>query len=240
MLHSGRTRSLVSAWLLLLALSAHIAMAQPTTSAGVAPVAPTATASQMPPYPALQVPKQIELKLTGIPVPSSGPGWMGSLVIGAILAALSSIATTFIGAEERRKLETALQSSRLLHESELAKRNLEHEQSTQNNILSREDQKIETERRRLKQQTDASDLEIEIAATRMVREHEAEAAKLIHLFFDRLTSEQAIHRELALQALSGSVDVDAIRATLNSAHQVATLPSPSNPKDGSDQTKIQI
>ena len=184
----------------------------------------------------LQMPKQLEVKIAGLPEPSSGPGWMGSLVIGAILSALSAIWTTIHAADRRSQLETALQQSRELHAVELANmarrhedatkeqeqtfqreiRRIEHEhqKSSQHASLSREDQRIDTERRRLQETTNASALEIEVAVARLGREHEAEVAKLIHLYFEKLTSEQDVHRELALQALSEFVDVKSLRKLL--------------------------
>ena len=175
------------AGLLVAATTTLAALAQPANSASSAASAAAAITAQSASNPTLQIQalKQIEVKLLGLPEPSGGPGWMGSLVIGAILAALSSIATTLIGADKRHALETDLQRSRHSHELEVARLNrehaedlkvrdqefqealkridIQHQSTTQRASLSREDQKIETERRRLKQQTDASDLEIEVA-----------------------------------------------------------------------------
>ena len=97
---------------------------------------------------------------------------------------------------------------------EVKRMEYQQQRSSQHASLSREDQKIETERRRLKQHTDASDLEIEIAVARLEREHEAEVAKLIHLYFENLTSDREVHRELALQALGEFVDVNSLRKLL--------------------------
>lgn len=195
MFHCRWSRSISSLCLIVTTLSAPVAIAQSATPAGVAPgtpaVAPPNTL-QVPPYPALQFPKQIDLKFVGFPAPSSGPGWWGSLVLGAMLAAISSIATTVIGANKRRDLETALQNSRHAHDismeqqskahqadlkrleqsfqKEMKHAELQHEQSIHVDSLSRKDQEIATTRMVMRQQTDASDLEIEIAVARMVRE----------------------------------------------------------------------
>ena len=221
---------------LIVAFQIAVAQTPGTASAPIASAPIQSTPQGGPPAQLLQVPKSIEIKLTGIPEPSGGPGWMGSAVIGAILAALASIATTVVAADKRTTLESALQQNKHSHETELAELShahteelrerdqkfevelkrveLEHQRSAQHASLTREDQKIATERQRLRQQTDASDLEIEVAIARLARERDAEVARLVHLFFDHLTSDNAVHRELALGALSEFVDAEAVRKTL--------------------------
>ncbi|WP_076999680.1 hypothetical protein [Variovorax sp. KK3] len=80
--------------------------------------------------------------------------------------------------------------------------------------LSREDQRIELERERLRRTTGASDIDIEVSAVKLAREHGSTVANLVHTFFDRLSSPNLAQRELAILALSEFVGAEELRALL--------------------------
>ncbi|RZI44253.1 hypothetical protein EGT07_02170 [Herbaspirillum sp. HC18] len=188
------------------------------------------------------VPQQYEVKLSGLPGPGGGPGWLGSAVIAAVVAGIASVLsamkTAAISAEARQSLETQLQSERLEHERDMKSRTeafqreldaltREHQTKSQQATLSREDQKIDNEVARLRHAALTSDFETELAAIRLVRERESEAAKLIHTFLPQLTGESDRDRQLALFALSEYVDIDALKRVL--AEKASEAVSPSAP-----------
>lgn len=234
----------------------------PSPSAIPIPAASTASAPAF--VPSLAIPSEYKISIAGLPspaAPSSGPGWFGSTVLAALLAALASVITAWLNASKQSLLQTALQEAKLendnllamatreheetlraldqrhqndivlqqqSHDAALKERDhnhatalkqldLEHQRTAQGAMLKRDDQRLDTERQRLRRETDASDFEIEIAAARLVREREAETAKLIHLFFDRLASENAVHRALAVRALSDFVDAAEMSLILEAA-----------------------
>jgi hypothetical protein len=86
----------------------------------------------------------------------------------------------------------------------------EHGRASQEAALGREDQRIRIERNRLRQTTNASEIEIQVSAVKLAREHGVQLANLINMFFDKLTSTNAAHRKLALYAISGVVADDVV------------------------------
>ena len=92
---------------------------------------------------------------------------------------------------------------------------LQNERRSHDASLSREDQRIALEAKRLRDTTDASQIEIEVNAVRLAREHGAQFAGLISTFFDKLTSPNSAHRELALMAISGFIETDELKAILD-------------------------
>ncbi|MBJ7311522.1 hypothetical protein ACFOLJ_12080 [Rugamonas sp. CCM 8940] len=230
-----------------------------------APVQAQAPAAQpAPARPALPPPQTYEIKLSGMPAaaPAGGPGWTGSIIIGALLAGVASIITTLMGLEKRAQLETQLQSDRHLHEeklreaeelhkSELARQERDanellqateqqFQRANQHNMLSREDQKIQAELERLRLSASTSGVELELAAIRLVRERELEAAKLIHLFFDKLTSTNETERDLALLALGDSVDADLhkilVKQSAADADAASASAAPAQPVEPTGET----
>jgi hypothetical protein len=158
-------------------------------------------------------------------------------VFAALLTAIGTVVVTVITARKRNELERELAETKTELERQLAemKAGLERElaeetryldwakqeagfaqadkttRASQEHDLSLETIRIDHERRRLRQQTNASELEIELAATRLAREQQLEQAKLVHLFSDRFLSEREPDRAFALFAISSFVDTNIIK-----------------------------
>ena len=233
-------------------LSSQVLAAEAASAATSAVVAVPQKSSQTQTQPGMltpTTPQQYEIKMSGLPAPGGGPGWLGSAVIAAVVAGiaslLSSIKTASISAEARQALETQLQAERLAHERvmktraeefqiELDRVTREHQTESQEASLSREDQKIGNEVARLRQAALTSDLDLELAASRLVRDRESEAAKLIHTYLPQLTGESDRDRELALFALRDYVDVESLKRVL--AGRIAETPWPfaSGPANATD------
>lgn len=213
-------------------------------------VAPASAGSAGPPSQAgpagltVDIPRRYEFKLSGLPEPvppSSGPGWWGSVVVAAIVAAIasvfSSMKTAAISAEARQSLETQLQAERHEHEREMSSRTeafqkelhaatQSHKTGSDQATLSREDRKIDNEVARLRQAALSASLELEVTAIRLVRERESEAAKLIHMYLPQLSGASERDRQIALFALSGYVDAEALQKVLDGRESEAAWPFP--------------
>lgn len=94
-------------------------------------------------------------------------------------------------------------------------REREHQKSSQEATLGREDQRIALERERLRSTTNASEIDIQVQATRLAREHGLQFANMVNMFFDKLSSADPAHRQLAVLAMSAFVDVDEFEKFLN-------------------------
>lgn len=244
---------------------------QTTNSPDASPPAqaPIPTQNQRAPsYPpvSLSIPGSFSLKLEGIPQPSGGPGWFGSVFLAAIATGIASLIGIVVSADKRQKIESELQAAKLasdlrlqemaeahrkqlqdledqakdqlaekerMFQAALRTRDHEHQRSSQVASLGREDRRIEIERDRLRQTTDASEIDIEVSAVRLAREHGVQFANLINTFFDKLSSANVAHRELALLAISGFVEVDGLEKFLTEKFETAK----SNNGDCSDSAK---
>ena len=216
------------------------AASPPIASPANAPTADTG-ASRSPATPGgmpiiVTLPDKLSVKLDGLPQPSTGPGWFGSAVLAALFTGIASLIGIVVAADKRQQLESDLLQARNAHELALqaakddaaerlaAKDRLlqaalkvteqDLQQSQQFATLGREDQRIELEKERLRRTTDASEIEIEVSAVKLAREHSSMFANLMHTFFDRLSSPNAAHRELAILALSEFVEEEQLRTFL--------------------------
>jgi hypothetical protein len=249
----------------LVALLATASAQQPSSAPGPSPTQPSSAPSS-PPQSApvtsfvapATIPNNITVNLTGLPKPG-GPGWIGSVVIAAILTGIASLIAAVINtnlkAEKdaelqnaRQQFEKALASERLQHEKDLQNLKLGHEkaladkreeyesarkildlesqQSHQEASLTREDRRIDIERARLGQMDGASQIEIEVEAIKLAREHGMQCATLIHTFFEKLTSSDNTHRELALMAIASFVDTQDLETFLQKKFEPPKSPSP--------------
>ncbi len=231
-------------WVMAAAAEAQVAPAAAASPQIASPTsAPTAGlgASSSPTTPGgvpivVTLPDKLSVKLDGLPQPSTGPGWFGSAVLAALFTGLASLIGIVVAADKRQRLESDLLQARHAHEIALQaarddaaerlaakERQLQAalkateqdlQQSHQFATLGREDQRIELERERLRRTTDASEIEIEVSAVKLAREHGTLFANLMHTFFDRLSSPNAAHRELAIMALSDFVEAEQLRTFL--------------------------
>jgi hypothetical protein len=187
------------------------------------------------------IPSEITVKL--VTLPSTGSGFAGwSAIIVAVIMVIGSGGFALITAKQNKNLQNESQKKREEHELaiEELRRELAREELRQNqgHELTIEELRREQAREELRQKTGASLLEIEQAAWKIVHDQQVEEAKLIHLYFDKLTSSNPKEQDLALIAISAFIDSSVVERLASGGRETLSRSSLSRLAAGGSATAV--
>jgi hypothetical protein len=126
-----------------------------------------------------------------------------SAIIAAFIAALASIGGAIYSSFMSSRTQFRVKAQDVYLQERLQSASHEHQGGL-------EDKRLQQARRELATNRYLSESEREQAAWKIVHEQRIEEAKLIHLYFDKLTSNEQRQQDLALFALSAFVDSSVI------------------------------
>jgi hypothetical protein len=187
-------------------------IASTATTTGIVPASGPASFANPPTG---VIPSNITVELKSPPA-SGGVIATWSTIIIAIIAALASVAAAIYSARMSSRTQLATKTQDIDLQERLQSASHEHEGSL-------EGRRLRQARRELATNRYLSESEREQAAWKIVHEQKIEEAKLIHLYFDKLTSKDQHQQDLALFALSAFVDSSVIERLVSGSGIVSNV-----------------
>jgi hypothetical protein len=166
------------------------------------------------PVEAVRFPSTITVELRGEKNTALGFSTWATIIV-ALITAAGSVAVATLTLRKNQELQTQLQRDRQRHETLLDATKGARENRN-------EDRRLTQARTELQERTNASALEIEQAAWKIVHDQKIEESKLIHMFFERLVSKNPKEQKLALLAISEFVDPSVIEVLASAGEEIVS------------------